>query len=128
MKNYLLYSIGEILLVMIGILLALQVNNWNERRKDRILEKEILIEIKNTLEVNSQLVENQIAVIENLNKTSDKVIAIIENDSIYSSTYEQDFYYSFYSGTNIYLSNNGYEALKNAGFEIISNNSVKILL
>ncbi|MDT0557067.1 DUF6090 family protein [Ichthyenterobacterium sp. W332] len=31
--QYLLYAIGEIVLVMIGILLALQVNNWNEKRK-----------------------------------------------------------------------------------------------
>ena len=33
-QKYLLYALGEILLVMIGILLALQVNNWNERRKN----------------------------------------------------------------------------------------------
>ncbi len=32
-SSYILYALGEILLVMIGILLALQVNNWNERRK-----------------------------------------------------------------------------------------------
>ena len=39
--KYLRYAIGEILLVMIGILLALQVNNWNEQRKDR--EKGLII-------------------------------------------------------------------------------------
>jgi len=37
--KYLLYAIGEILLVVIGILIALQVNNWNEERKNRALEK-----------------------------------------------------------------------------------------
>src|SRR6056297_2662417 len=31
-RSYLFYAVGEILLVMIGILLALQVNNWNEER------------------------------------------------------------------------------------------------
>jgi hypothetical protein len=41
-SKYLLYAIGEILLVMIGILLALQVNNWNEERKSRALEKKYL--------------------------------------------------------------------------------------
>ena len=40
--RYLTYVIGEILLVMIGILLALQVNNWNEERKERIIELEFL--------------------------------------------------------------------------------------
>lgn len=34
MKNYIVYAIGEILLVMIGILLALQVSNWNEKIKN----------------------------------------------------------------------------------------------
>ena len=33
--NYILYALGEIILVMIGILLALQVNNWNEKRSKK---------------------------------------------------------------------------------------------
>ncbi|MGI9552230.1 MAG: DUF6090 family protein [Aurantibacter sp.] len=37
--KYLKYAIGEIVLVVIGILIALQVNNWNELRKDRANEK-----------------------------------------------------------------------------------------
>mgnify|MGYP001604329880 CR=1 FL=1 len=38
LKKYLLYAIGEILLVMIGILLAFQVDNWNEDRVKKIPE------------------------------------------------------------------------------------------
>jgi hypothetical protein len=38
-KRYLLYAIGEVLLVMIGILLALQVNDWNDQRLRRLEEK-----------------------------------------------------------------------------------------
>lgn len=33
-RKYLLYAVGEIILVVIGILIALQINNWNEARKD----------------------------------------------------------------------------------------------
>jgi len=43
---YLRYAIGEILLVVIGILIALQVNNWNERRKDRKEEQVLLQNLK----------------------------------------------------------------------------------
>jgi len=34
-RRYLLYALGEILLVVLGILIALQVDNWNETRKTR---------------------------------------------------------------------------------------------
>lgn len=48
-KDYFKYSISEVIFVMIGILLALQVNNWNERRKNNILEKEIYESFLTTL-------------------------------------------------------------------------------
>ena len=35
-RKYLKYAVGEIVLVVIGILIALQVNNWNENRKTEI--------------------------------------------------------------------------------------------
>jgi hypothetical protein len=38
-KSYILYAVGEIVLVVIGILIALQINNWNEANKDRQLER-----------------------------------------------------------------------------------------
>ena len=47
--KYIRYAIGEIVLVMIGILLALQVNNWNEDRKSLKFEKRILIDLHNTI-------------------------------------------------------------------------------
>jgi hypothetical protein len=52
LKKYLIYAVGEILLVMIGILLALQVNNWNERNKARKIELRALIDLKQEFENN----------------------------------------------------------------------------
>jgi hypothetical protein len=49
--KYMRYAIGEILLVMIGILLALQVNNWNNNRSSRALEVKYLKGIKADLQV-----------------------------------------------------------------------------
>jgi len=51
--RYLLYAIGEIILVVIGILIALQVNNWNEYKKDRAIERKLLIELTDNLKINS---------------------------------------------------------------------------
>ena len=49
-RRYLLYAIGEIALVVIGILIALQINNWNEQRKYRALEDTTLTEIRISLQ------------------------------------------------------------------------------
>ncbi len=45
-SKYLLYAIGEIVLVVIGILIALQINNWNEEQKNRFEEKNLLLELR----------------------------------------------------------------------------------
>ena len=53
LKKYLVYTFGEILLVMVGILLALQVNNWNEGRKQNLKEIDILKNIISDLRQDS---------------------------------------------------------------------------
>ncbi|MBT8299792.1 MAG: hypothetical protein EX254_11265 [Flavobacteriaceae bacterium] len=50
--RYLKYAIGEILLVVFGILIALQINNWNEERKDRNREQLILKNLKSDFTTN----------------------------------------------------------------------------
>jgi len=60
-RKYILYAIGEILLVVIGILIALQVNNWNEQRKlnteIETFQKALLSELQNDLTSIDQKIE-----------------------------------------------------------------------
>lgn len=44
-SKYLLYAIGKIVLVVIGILLSLQINNWNEKRKQLAYSQELMLEL-----------------------------------------------------------------------------------
>ncbi len=55
--KYLLYALGEIVLVVIGILIALQINNWNEHRKSVKKERNHLLEIIENLREDLQRVE-----------------------------------------------------------------------
>lgn len=56
--QYLRYAIGEIILVVIGILIALQVNNWNEKRKNFAKYKAVLEQIYTVLDQDIQEMEN----------------------------------------------------------------------
>ena len=48
------YAVGEVALIMIGILLALQVSDWNQARKDRAEETSILIRLNAEFEENQE--------------------------------------------------------------------------
>ncbi len=50
--KYFKYAIGEIILVVIGILIAVSINNWNEARKDKITEQKVLKTLKSDFKSN----------------------------------------------------------------------------
>ena len=59
-SKYLKYAIGEIVLVVIGILIALQINNWNENRKEKLQLKTALHSIYIDLVSDSLLIHNEL--------------------------------------------------------------------
>ncbi len=59
-SKYLLYAAGEILLVMIGILLALQVNNWNNQKRDAQLTQQYLMGLKEDAQNNRTALDRYI--------------------------------------------------------------------
>lgn len=52
--RYLLYAIGEIFLVVIGILIALQINNWNQKRQKNILFNNSLEQLYNSIKIDTE--------------------------------------------------------------------------
>ena len=65
--RYFFYALGEILLVVIGILIAVQLNNWNEGRKDQQRLKNHYIELLNELNGDRDRIKEIIEVVKNLN-------------------------------------------------------------
>ena len=57
--KYLKYAIGEIILVVIGILIALSINNWNENRKGKIVKKDFLIRFYNDLQKDTSILNQK---------------------------------------------------------------------
>jgi len=58
-SKYLLYAIGEIVLVVIGILIALQVNDWSDQRKNVAFEQDILLLIDKNLQKDAELLRSE---------------------------------------------------------------------
>ena len=72
LKKYLFYALGEILLVVTGILIALQINNMNELRKENILEQSYYCELQEDVEQDIIQIHSQIQ------KTKDRLLAANE--------------------------------------------------
>ena len=72
--RYMRYAIGEIVLVVIGILIALQINTWNEYRKDRIEEQTLYKTLISSLESDLKDVNSKLIVIENAIKAQELFI------------------------------------------------------
>ncbi|NVJ85114.1 MAG: hypothetical protein HWE09_00760 [Cyclobacteriaceae bacterium] len=79
-SRYLAYALGEILLVVIGILIALQVNNWNENLKIREKEKLFLERIKEEALWNIDILDNQIKIYQQNASNLDSVAFALNND------------------------------------------------
>ena len=73
-KKYFFYAVGEILLVMIGILLALQVNNWNENRKDRKKEKELMNAVSEEFKLDSMQMDRMLTTIKDKAEQASRII------------------------------------------------------
>ena len=78
---YLKYALGEIILVVIGILLALQINNWNELRKARTKEKILLGQIREDYQANLIQLEEKMTTREKIMISGVALLEAFDNPS-----------------------------------------------
>ena len=126
-SKYLLYAIGEIILVVIGILIALQINNWNENRKDRIIEKEILTELIATTKSNHESLLKGLKSWESTTKSLNLIIQVIDQRLPYADSLAGYFKEAHRKrGNNLNgLNFSGYKALENRGYHLIRNQELR---
>lgn len=98
-KKYLAYAIGEIFLVVIGILIALQINSWNQAHQDRIIERNYLVNLIEDLKADTTWLNFYM-----INRFDRKVAALNKVKSFYQGTDE-------ISDTLAFLAEAGYGAV-----------------
>lgn len=114
--KYFKYAIGEIVLVVIGILIALQINNWNENRKIDLLAESYLFDIKKDLISDTVTFDTAV---KRVRKTIEKNKLLLNKQ--FANTNSIDTIISFlrtsFHSTRIYhIDNSTYLKLSNTGF------------
>lgn len=123
-SKYFKYAIGEIILVVIGILIALQIGDFNEDRKRHNFSKEILKLI------DQNLVQDSIALTKELNKA---ITAIELTDSLLKQVSEKNYSDNLnqWMGKIITFErfksqSSAFEVLKAKGIDIVSDNQLQL--
>ena len=123
--KYARYALGEILLVVVGILIALQINNWNEDRLSRQFEIRMLTEVKKAF-------SDDLGICQFLKERNElklqgiqEILKMISSEESYPDTVILKAYnkmtISYYLNYNI----GPYETIKSVGLDKISNDSVR---
>jgi len=123
-SKYLIYAIGEIVLVVIGILIALQINNWNEKEKLKVEEVKFLKNFKQSLVADKEFNNTRFDKYD-LTKES---ISVLLNYMEQDLPYQDSLKYHFGRITQTWtprINTEVFEALKSNDLNLISNDDLR---
>lgn len=122
------YVIGELTLIVLGILIALYLNNLNEKRKTKNFENKIVTEIEKSLTGDFEFhIENRITRGNQIIQSAETILKYLNGEIQYNDTLETHFWrmnwIMIFEPQTI-----PFERLKSKGIEILSNEDVRIKL
>jgi hypothetical protein len=123
-SKYLLYAIGEIFLVVIGILIALQLNNWDTESKAETKELNLLAEMRENLESDLSDCQYNIGVNERLHISNKTVLRELEARNPFHDSLRLH-YGRLWGGTTQTMNTSAYDNLNSIGFDLIRNDSLR---
>lgn len=117
--KYIRYAIGEILLVVIGILIALQINNWNEAKNQQQVLNELLQSIANGIESDLRELNLLVAAREKITDKVDSLFRKYESPEITTINIEEASYMNFafidiLNTVHLNTNKSAFESLKNS--------------
>ena len=125
LTKYLFYALGEIFLVVLGILIALQVNTWNNSRLDLKKEREILLELKEGLQEDAYKLDSVVISYERDLKKMHKLDSLLTfNNHPYHPDMD-DLFGAIYGIRYVRVNQAYFEELKNNGIHLIRDAGLK---
>lgn len=111
---------SEFILIVVGILLALQIENWNEDRKQNEFTRETLLEISASLRADVSHLNSRIKRLNDVNLAMTSVSKALFEQSDYSSSFDVNYsVLSYY--ILLELKTGSYETLKVTGLNVVKN-------
>ncbi|WP_167616854.1 DUF6090 family protein [Maribellus sediminis] len=128
--KYLRYAVGEILLVVIGILIALQVNNWNQQRKDNLSELEVLNGLQKEFSSNLDALNNSINQDQQIVNGCFEIINLIRSDELEEKSEKLDSLLQFVGSFGTFNAVTGVtdEIINSGKLHILKNDSLRVKL
>ncbi|MBK7873740.1 MAG: hypothetical protein IPJ74_25315 [Saprospiraceae bacterium] len=123
-KNYLLYAIGEILLVVIGILIALQINNWNGNRQLKTKIDSTLLDIREDLVQDTAALKQCLVIRKQDLEAQKKVIKVLREKQPLTDQVYHDLSRVMLKRT-IYLVRDGFDLLKEIGLSNLDDKTLR---
>jgi Family of unknown function (DUF6090) len=129
-SKYLIYAIGEIILVVIGILIALQINDWNENRINRSKEQQILLQLKNEYKENLTEIDNKVMMRNSMINASHRILSIKEEliENVPADTIALDLLTLSRTPTFDPVTGTTNEVLSSGKLYILTNDNLKTML
>ena len=114
--EYFSIALGEIILIALGIFLALQVDNWNQKRHESKIIDSYLIKISNELKSDFQSLELMIEKRRQALVYTDTILNYYKKDHIDDSKLFEKGYRSVFIESRFFPNTRAYESLKNSGY------------
>jgi hypothetical protein len=122
--RYFKYAIGEIMLVVIGILIALQINNWNEEKKSLQKGLDILVDVRENIESNTIQFQADIDTNKNVINSIDFVLNNITVVKVYDESLDSHLrFVSWWASTR--WKSSGYESLLSQGVDVLESKNLR---
>ena len=123
--KYSLYAVGEVLILTLGILIAVQVNQWDQKRQAKVVEISLLNSIKSELEEDLVILRNEdLPLLEEVLVSSDIIVNHLERDLPYNDSLAYHFLASNYT-THLIYNKGAISTLRSVGVNMITNENIR---
>ena len=124
-KKYLIYAIGEIILVVAGILIALSINNWNNKKADSKAELQIIKNLKNQINEDKEVIKGVIDYNNLYLKQFNFAHQIIENNDRSQIDTLKKIAFSLFRYSDINIGSTIYQNMVNSGeLKLLKNSTI----